>query len=245
MHNVELRLKGYQSWSTDITVSPGTYQLNAVLTPVTQQQAAGSAELSLSTAVPTPITGVTVKANKEYMIIGDSIFFSGTGTPNSRVLVTLYGTGKYANGVLLDQPNTNSVGSWSYTWNPGFSVQSGSYTLVVDNPEKTLSGRVEFPVIGGGEVTITANRYFAAKGNTITFSGRCTSGAKTVSLKLTGPDRYSSGVEIATPSVAADKTWSYVYTFDSSMPQGYYTMSVNDLPRTATSYVQFSLGSSP
>ena len=179
------------------------------------------------------------------MIIGDSIFFSGTGTPNNRVILTLYGTGKYANGVRLDQPNTNSVGSWSYTWNPGFSVQSGAYTLVVDNPEKTLSGRVEFPVIGGGEVTITANRYFAAKGNTITFSGRCTSGAKTVSLKLTGPDRYSSGVEIAVPSVAADKTWSYVYTFDSSMPQGYYTMNVNDIPRTGSGYVQFSLGSSP
>ena len=244
MHTVELRLKGYQSWSTDIAVSSGTYQFNALLTPVTQQTAP-SGEMSQYTPVPTSQNGVTIQANREYMIIGDSISFSGTGTPGSHVLVTLFGPGYYAKGVLLDQPKTNSVGSWSYTWNPGFSVQSGSYTMVVDNPDKTFSGRVEFSVIGGGEVTITANRYFASKGDTITFSGRCTSGAKTVLLRLTGPDRYSSGVEIGSPSVTADKTWSFVHTFDTSMPQGYYTMIVTDVPRTATSNVQFSLGSSP
>ena len=243
MHNVELRLKGYQGWSTDIAVSPGTYQFNAVLTPAAQQTAPPGA-ISSYTPVPASQTGVTILANRESMVIGDSISFSGTGAPGSHVLVTLFGPGYYAKGVILDQPNTNSVGSWSYRWNPGYSVQSGSYTMVVDNPDKTFSGRVEFSVIGGGEVTITANRYFASKGDTITFSGRCTSGAKTVVLRLTGPDRYSSGVEIGSQSVTADKTWSLVYTFDPSMPAGYYTMNVNDVPRTATSNVQFSLGSS-
>jgi hypothetical protein len=244
MHNVEIRLKGYQGWSTDIAVSPGTYQFNAVLTPAAQQTAPSGA-ISPDTPVPASQTGVTILANRVSMVIGDSISFSGTSSPNSNVLVTLYGPGKYANGVLLDQPNTNSVGSWSYTWNPGYKLQSGSYTMVVDNPDKTLSGRAEFSVVGGGDVSITANRPFVSKGDTITFSGRCTTGAKTVALKLTGPDRYSSGVEIGLPSVTADKTWSYVYTFDSSMPQGYYTMNVNDVPRTATDSVQFSLGSSP
>ena len=243
MHTVELRLKGYQGWSTDIAVSPGTYQFNAVLTPATQQTAPSS-ELSQYTPVPTSQTGVTILANRETMVIGDSISFSGTGAPNSNVQVTLFGPGYYAKGVILDQPKTNSVGSWSYRWNPGYKLQSGSYTMVVDNPDKTYSGRAEFSVIGGGEVTITANRYFASKGDAITFSGRCSSGAKTVSLRLTGPDRYSSGVDIGLPSVTADKTWSYVYTFDTTMPSGYYTMIVNDVPRTATSNVQFSLGSS-
>ncbi len=245
MYHVELRLKGYQSWSTDIAVSSGTYQFNAKLTPVTQQTNSPSGEISQYTPVPASQTGVTIQANRESMVIGDSISFSGTGSPSSNVSVTLFGPGYYAKGVLLDQPKTNSVGSWSYRWNPGYSVQSGSYTMVVDNPDKTFSGRVEFTVIGGGEVTITANRYFASKGDTITFSGRCSSGAKTVVLRLTGPDRYSSGVEIGSPSVTADKTWSYVYTFDNSMPAGYYTMNVNDVPKTATSNVQFSLGSSP
>ena len=244
MHHVELRLKGYQSWSTDIAVSSGTYQFNALLTPVTQQTTAPSGVLSQYTSVPPSQTGVTIQVNRDSMVIGDSISFSGTGTPNSNVLVTLFGPGYYAKGVLLDQPKTNSAGSWSYRWNPGYSVQSGSYTMVVDNPDKTYSGRAEFSVIGGGEVTISANRYFASKGDTITFSGRCTSGAKTVVLRLTGPDRYSSGVEIGSSSVTADKTWSYTYTFDPSMPAGYYTMNVNDVPRTGTSNIQFSLGSS-
>jgi hypothetical protein len=244
MHRVELRLKGYQIWSTDIAVSPGTYQFNALLTPVTQQTALPGV-ISQYTPVPPSQTGVTIVANRESMVIGDSISFSGTSAPNNHVLVTLFGPGYYAKGVLLDQPKTDSVGSWSYRWNPGYSVQSGSYTMVVDNPDKTYSGRVEFSVIGGGEVSITANRYFASKGDTITFSGRCTSGAKTVVLRLTGPDRYSSGVEIGTPSVTADKTWSYTYTFDTTMPAGYYTMNVYDVPRTASGNVQFSLGSSP
>ncbi|MCX6691639.1 MAG: PEGA domain-containing protein [Methanoregula sp.] len=244
MHNVELRLKGYQGWSTDIAVSPGTYQFNALLTPVTQQTAPSGA-ISQYTPVPPSQNGVTIQANRESMIIGDSISFSGTSAPGSYVLVTLFGPGYYAKGVLLDQPKTNSVGSWSYTWNPGYKLQSGSYNMVVDNPDKTYSGRVEFSVIGGGEVTIIANRPFASIGDTITFSGRCTSGAKTVVLRLMGPDRFSSGVEIGSPSVTADKTWSYVYTFDTSMPAGYYTMNVNDVPRTATSNVPFSLGSSP
>jgi hypothetical protein len=243
MHNVELRLKGYQGWSTDIAVSPGTYQFNAVLTPVAQQTAPSGA-IAPYTPVPASQTGVTILANRESMVIGDSISFSGTSSPNSNVSVTLFGPGYYAKGVLLDQPKTNSVGSWSYRWNPGYSLQSGSYTMVVDDFGKRFSGRAEFTVIGGGEVTISANRYFASKGDTITFSGRCSSGAKTVVLRLTGPDRYSSGVEIGSQSVTADKTWSFVYTFDSSMPAGYYTMNVNDIPRTATSNVQFSLGSS-
>ncbi|WAC05172.1 MAG: PEGA domain-containing protein [Methanoregula sp.] len=244
MYNIELRLKGYQSWSTDVAVSSGIYQFNALLKPAAQQNIETPSDISQQTPRPPLQAGVTITANREAMVIGDSISFSGTGPAGSNVLLTLYGPGYYAKGVLLDQPKTNAVGSWSYKWNPGYSVQSGSYTMVVDDPEKVSSGRVEFSVTGGGEVTISANRFFASKGDTITFSGRCTTGAKTVLLILAGPDRFSSGVEISSPSVTADKTWSYTYTFDSSMPAGYYTMTVNDIPRTATSNVQFTLGSS-
>jgi hypothetical protein len=144
--------------------------------------------------------------------------------------------------VLLDQPKVNSVGSWSYTWNPGFSIQSGSYTLIVEDAHKTTSSSVEFSVVGGGEVSIAASSYAAAPGETITFSGQCTSGAQNVLLVLYGPQRFSSGVELGSLSCMADKTWNFKYTLDNYMPTGSYTMYVYDIPKTTSSTTQFTVG---
>jgi hypothetical protein len=156
--------------------------------------------------------------------------------------LTLYGPGYYYYGVLLDKPNVNSVGSWSYTWNPGFSIQSGSYTLVVEDAKKTTSSRVEFSAVGGGVVSIAANSYAAAAGETITFSGQCTTGAQNVLLVLYGPARYSSGVELGSLSCLADKTWNFKYTLDNYMPTGSYTMYVYDIPKTTSGTTQFTVG---
>ena len=213
-HTLEFRYSGYQSWSTPILVSPGTSHYYAALrhlpdTQVTQDKT--------PLIIPSP-PKVTVRASKETMIIGDSIQFSGTSSAPDSVLLTLYGPGYYTHGVLLDTPKVNSVGSWAYTWNPGFSIQSGSYTLVVEDAKKTTSGRVEFSAVGGGIVSIAANSYAAAPGEVITFSGQCTTGAQNVLLVLYGPARYSSGVELGSLSCLADKTWNFKYTLESSMP---------------------------
>jgi hypothetical protein len=237
-HTLEFRYPGYQSWSTPILVSPGTSHYYAALrhlpdTQVTQDKT--------PLIIPLP-PKVTVQASKETMIIGDSIQFSGTSSEPETVLLTLYGPGYYTYGVLLDKPKVNSVGSWAYTWNPGFSIQSGSYTLVVEDAKKTTSGRVEFSAVGGGIVSIAANSYAAAPGEVITFSGQCTTGAQNVLLVLYGPARYSSGVELGSLSCLADKTWNFKYTLESSMPAGYYTMYVYDLPKTTSSTTQFTVG---
>jgi hypothetical protein len=237
-HTLEIRHTGYQSWSTSITVSSGTSHFYAALTPQpTDQQAQGK------TSPPTPSqTGVTIRASKDTMIVGDSILFSGTGAPSTSFLLTLYGPGYYANGVLLDKPKTNSAGLWSYSWNPGSSVQSGSYTIVVSDAQNIASDRVEFSVVGGGEVSISANSYSVAKGDTIKFSGRCTTGAPNVILVLSGPEQYSSGVELGSISVMADKTWNFKYTLDNTMPTGPYTINVYDVPKTTSGSMQFTVG---
>jgi hypothetical protein len=237
-HTLEFRYPGYQSWSTVILVSSGSSHYYAALTrlpdiPVPQDKS--------PLITPSP-SQVTVQASKDIMIIGDSILFSGTSFGTDSVLLTLYGPGYYYYGVLLDKPNVNSVGSWSYTWNPGFSIQSGSYTMVVEDAKKTTSGRVEFSAVGGGVVSIAANSYAAAPGETITFSGQCTTGAQNVLLVLYGPERFSSGAELGSLSVMADKTWNFKYTLESSMPAGYYTMYVYDLPKTSSSTTQFTVG---
>ena len=237
-HTLEFRYPGYQSWSTAILVSSGTSHYYAALTRLPDIQVP---QEKYPLTIPSP-SQVTVQASKNTMIIGDSILFSGTSSGSDSVLLTLYGPGYYYYGVLLDKPNVNSVGSWSYTWNPGFSIQSGSYTLVAEDAKKTTSSRVEFSAVGGGVVSIAANSYAAAAGETITFSGQCTTGAKNVLLVLYGPARYSSGVELGSLSCLADKTWNFKYTLDNSMPTGTYTMYVYDIPKTTSGTTQFTVG---
>jgi hypothetical protein len=175
------------------------------------------------------------------MIIGESEIFSGTCTGCNKVLLTLYGPGYYIKGVSLDSQKTNSADAWSYTWNPGYSIQSGWYTLVAEDVQKTTSDRVEFSVVGGGAVSISSNSYSATRGDTLRLSGRCTTGAQNVLLVLYGPERFSGGVELGTVSVTADNNWNFRYTLDSAMPTGLYTVYVKDVPETASSTIQFTV----
>jgi hypothetical protein len=243
MYNVELRLKGYPIWSTDVVIFSGTYQFNALLSPVSQLTIQPSLEISPQIPQSTTLSPkVTIQASKDLMIIGNINSFTGTCIGSNSVLLILYGPGYYSQGVILNRPKTNSVGSWSYIWNPGSSIQSGSYTMVVFDANNITSDRVDFSVVGGGEVTIAANKYSAAQGEPLTFSGRCTTGAHNVNLILYGPERYSSGVELGSLSVMADKTWSFKFTLDNSMPTGYYTMNVYDVPKTSSGSMQFTVG---
>jgi hypothetical protein len=236
-HTLEFRYPGYQSWSEIISVPAGTSHFFAALTPTANIQ-------SQTTIAPvtTPPTQVTIQASKNIMTVGDSIVVSGTCVVCDNVLLTIYGPGKYANGVSLLPLKVNNAGSWSYTWNPGQSIQSGPYSFIAENPEKTTSGRVEFSVVGGGSVSISPSSYAIVKGDTMTFSGLCTTGAQNVFLVLYGPDKYSSGVDLGAISVMGDKTWSFKYNVDSSAPTGIYTINVYDIPKTTSSSTQFTVG---
>jgi len=238
-HTLEFRLNGYKSWKATVTVPPGTSNYFASLTaqPGSQQ----GTDMSPAVTAAAPAT-VTISVSKEQMIVGDSNMFSGTSAGTSSVFLTLYGPGYYTNGVVLDQVKPNTINAWSYTWNPGTKIQSGTYTIVVSDLGKTVSDRVQFTVVGGGVVTVTPSSYTVSKGDTLTFSGRCTTGASYVDLVLVGPDRFASGVSLGTLSVTADQTWSFRYTTDSTMPTGIYKIYASDRPKTNSGSSQFTIG---
>ncbi len=241
-HTLEYRHSGYKSWSTTITVTPGSSNYYAALAPQTNVPVP---EETGQTITGVPTTGratVTVQAGKKTMVIGDSNIFSGTAYGTNSVLLTLYGPGIYKNGVSLVQQNVNELGNWNYVWNPGSSVKSGSYTMIVSDAWKTTEERTEFTVIGGGVVSISPSTYSAGTGTTMTFSGQCTTGAQSVLLALYGPGLYTNGKELGSFSVNADKTWDFKVTLDSTMPTGVYTMYVYDVPRTTSSSTQFTIG---
>jgi hypothetical protein len=239
-HTIEFRYPGYESWSSVMVVAPGQNNVFAALLPSSGSiSPAGGIVPAGTTSSP---VSVTIQENREMMVIGDSIVFSGSAGGTSQVLLTLYGPGFYAKGVSMPQANVNSLGLWAYTWNPGTSIQAGTYSMVVSDPYKTVSERVDFTVTGGGLVSITANSLSAAKGDTLQFSGLCTTGSRNVDLVLYGPDRFAGGIDMGTFPVMADKNWNFKYTLDNTMTTGVYTMYVYDVPKTSSSTVQFTVG---
>jgi hypothetical protein len=238
-HTVEFRSVGYKNWKANIVVLSGSSNYFADMTA--QPDSPSSAESSVTDTAAIP-TLMTITVSKEQMIVKDSNVFSGTATGTGSVSLTLYGPGYYANGILLSQVKPNAASMWTYTWNPGSRIQSGTYTIIAEDTEKTVSERAAFTVTGDGVVTVTPNSYAVSNGDTIIFSGRCTTGAPNVRIRLLGPGRFSSGVDLGTISVTADQTWKFRSTIDSTMPTGIYTVYVSDIPETTSGSSQFTIG---
>ena len=242
-HTLELRYQGYENWHSLVTVSPGESTFYAALAPSVQSVTVPIVSITeppvevVSVALP----AVSIKADKTLMTIGSAITFSGTGNAGENVALVLYGPGTYTSGVQLIQAFVAGDGHWSYTWNPGTKVQSGSYTMVVTNSQNTADARVGFSVVGGGVTSIATARYTYGVGDTLSFSGQCTTGSRNVMLTLYGPGQFSNGAYLGTQQVNADNTWTFSYQSSSSMPVGTYTMNVQDEQQTASGSVSFSI----
>jgi hypothetical protein len=238
-HTLEYRMNGYSSWKSAVSVPVGTSYYFAALGALTESPVPVVTEPVITSSSP---SAVTVQISREQMVVGDTIMFYGTCTNCKSVVVMVYGPGVYADGVVLDTVTTNSINAWSYTWNPGTKVQSGTFTVVAKDSAGTGIDRKEFRIIGNGDVSVIPSSYAADSGDVITFSGMCTTGARNVQLVLSGPERFSSGVDLGTASVTAQNTWSYRFTIDSTMPTGIYTISVSDVPSTGSGSSQFTVG---
>jgi hypothetical protein len=245
-HTLEFRYSGYQSWKADITIPAGSSTYYAALTPLAGQTPAQSTggtatQGQVVTIVAQPT--VKIQESQEIMIIGSSQTFYGTCTGSKTVILMLYGPGAYTNGVKVAEPSVGADNSWVYTWNPGYSLMSGSYVMIAYDKQKIASDKALFSVVGGGTVSIATSNYVISQGDTVTYSGLCTSGAKSVSLTLYGPGQYANGVNLATLTLNADKTWTYKYKFDMAKPLGSYTMSVHDAQNTGSDSVAITLTS--
>jgi len=238
-HTLEYRYSGYENWNSVITVSSGPSTMVVALLPSATQTARDTPAVTIpatTTAIP-----VTVQAGKDTMVIGESQLFSGTSDPGQNVALTLYGPGIYASGINLIQASVGADGHWAYTWNPGTSVIAGTYTIVATNAQKTSSARAEFTVIGGGLVSVSTDRYSYTPGNTVTFSGKCTTGSQHVSLSLYGPGQYNGGISLGTQPVNADKSWSFSFKTALGMPTGSYTVYVSDAQKTTSASTGFTI----
>ena len=194
---------------------------------------------------------VTIQANKDSFILGNSISFSGTCVDGGeRVRLMLVGPGLFSNGMVeITNPDVLDSNKWNYTWAPGYSIQPGAFTAYVFDAEKRVSDHVEF-LVHKGAVTIVASgdqTYYL--GEKIKFSGTCTAG-DTVYLSITSPDPYTQNRRLDQISVETidndqntfvkvevkeDKTWEYGWDTSkiaSLINEGMYTIYACEGPFT-------------
>lgn len=237
-HTLEFRLKGYKSWKSVIAVSPGTANYVAAMSVLPGTEPVTDAS-PVATGEP---VALTLQVSRDRIIVGDSVTFSGIATGTNAVLLTIIGPGKYSNGIALEDATPGTSDEWSATWNPGTRIQSGTYTIIATDAGKTVSRRATFTVTGDGVVSVSPSSYAVVTGETVVLSGRCTTGAPTVRVVLSGPGRFGGGVDIGNIAVMADQTWSMRYTTDLSMPAGVYSVYVSDIPQSTSGSAQFTIG---
>ncbi|ABS54640.1 PEGA domain protein [Methanoregula boonei 6A8] len=244
-HILEFRDAGYQSYITNITVASGTSNYYAALTLLASQTVQPTSAVTGGSVSQGSTSGIqptlTIQAGQKTMTIGTAQAFTGTCTGSDTVLLYLSGPGAYTNGVLLAQVPVSVVNTWNYTWNPGYRIISGSYTLVALDKNKTVSATAPFSVVGGGSVSVIATPITTSPGGTVTLTGLCTTGSSGITLTLYGPGQLASGIQLATLTLNPDNTYSYSYTFDISRPAGTYTMTVSDLQHTASASTNIQL----
>jgi len=239
-HSLEFRMKGYRNWKSDIVVPAGDSQFTGTL-PILPVSSQGSADTGPEETAAAP-AHVTVTTARDQMVIGDSMTFSGTAAGTSGVLLKIFGPGAYTRGVTLDTVKPDAVNSWSYTWNPGTKLMAGSYIVIAYDTAQTVSSRATFRAIGNGVVSVHPSSYAVVRGESVVLSGQCTTGAPSVRVVLSGPERFSGGLDLGTFPVTAENTWTLKYTTDISMPVGVYSVYVSDIPQTTTGSTQFTVG---
>jgi hypothetical protein len=168
---------------------------------------------------------VRIEANKDSFVIGKSVSFAGYSfTGDSIVRLIVFGPGKYSEGLEIATPPVSKSHNWLYTWNPGFDLDPGHYTMIVYDSKKQVSD----------EITVTAHKGSIAivvKGNQSYFIGEeiKISGTSTVSyfvyLMIVGPEPSQDVRKLDTFShskngdensfvrvgVMDDNTWSYIW----------------------------------
>jgi len=194
---------------------------------------------------------VTIVANKDSVIIGNSFNFFGTAiVSGDTVQLTVNGPSEeFSKGKEIGRPQVSKNNTWSFLWEPGYDIEPGKYTVIVNGDENRVSDdvAVSFEL---GAVTIVAwgsQSYYL--GETIRLSGTCTA-QKSVFLSLARRDsnlqnRKLDQLQIETINndentflkiaVKEDNTWEYEWDtskISTDFDAGTYTIYACEGPFT-------------
>ena len=88
---------------------------------------------------------LTIEASKDSLVIGNTIQFSGISENCGKNLHLLaFGEGDFLNGKEIAVPEVDDKNYWKYTWDPGYNVLPGKYSIKVIDSENTISNEIYF-----------------------------------------------------------------------------------------------------
>ncbi len=177
---------------------------------------------------------VTITSNEDSILIGQPISFSGICIQGDTIGLSVTGPGLPSNGELLASGPCQS-NAWSYQWSTAYSLQPGSYRVVVVDVQQNSYDYTTFTA-QQGTVTIVSNKYSYHVGDPMIFSGTDTSGHN-VELTWVSP----SGTIIGSTTVNSDHTWSYQTTLTSVPYAATYTVWARDTISNQEATVQIYL----
>ena len=194
---------------------------------------------------------VTIVANKDAVIIGNSFNFFGTAiVSGDTVQLTVTGPSEeFSKGKELGRPQVSKNNTWSFLWEPGYDIEPGKYTVIVHGEEDGVTDEVAVSFELGAVTMVVEGPQSYYLGETIRLSGTCTA-KKTVFLSLARKDTPSQNrkldqLQIETINkdentflkiaVKEDNTWEYEWDtskVSSDFEAGVYTIYACEGPFT-------------
>ena len=211
-----------------------------VITPIPTTPAPSyTAPVSISTTQPPQRDGkVTIEANKDSIIIGQPISFSGTCIQGNTIGLSVAGPGLSSNGELLAAgPCQSNI--WSYQWSTVYSLQPGSYQVVVVDAQQNTYDYTTFTA-QKGTVTMVGSTNLQHP-DMVTVSGTDTAG-RNIEILAQTPESQSKWVIIhyGIP-VQSDNTWSNTFSINDIFPGGWGSYTIEALDTTSNQYAQVAI----
>jgi hypothetical protein len=201
---------------------------------------------------------VTIQADKDSLIIGQSITFSGiSANCGDHVILIIFGPGDFSKGSEIAHPKVSNSNNWDFHWRPENAILPGHYTFTVFNPEKTISDEVIIKAEKGSISILPQGDGSYYIGEKIKLRGVSTAGYH-VFLTLKGPDasqqeRRPDRLDILSEDgnpdtflkidVRGDLTWSYVWDtkkISAFLDDGYYRIYAIESPVNSDTFSTFS-----
>ena len=118
---------------------------------------------------------VTITANKDSVIRGNPIDLYGTAIiSENTVQLSVIGEGEYSEGKKIGSPDIVGNNTWSFRWNPGYSVEPGTYVFLISDTEENVSDTVVVSIVKGAVTIVAAGDQSYYLGEKIRLSGTCT-----------------------------------------------------------------------
>lgn len=194
---------------------------------------------------------VDIYANKDAILVGRSIEFSGQCINGGRIVhLTAIGPGEYSKGKEIASPVVSSSGKWRFEWTPEISIEPGEFLMKVVDSLNKVSDELTFRIEKGAVTMVAAGNQVYYLGEKVQLRGTSTVPTKEIYLSIKQHGVFSKQKKIDQLNVTcendrpdsftkvkieSDYTWSFTWDTSlvaSELKKGYHTIFATEAPQT-------------